>query len=495
MKNLPLAALLLSACTSQSLPGELEPTLERVEKTRADLQAVHGVDISHWSGEITDAEVACWYETGVRHVVAGTQMERITRQQLELAIAGGMSIDLYVYLYWEDPVRQVERALRIARDYPIGRLWLDVEEDPAGLGPAALTTRIRDALAACGEVPCGIYTSKWWWDPFMWGRATFNDVPLWYARYDDDPSLDTWATQSFGGWDRPAGKQWIEHDLCGIDVDENTIEALGPRLDGPGVLGTRADAPPLGLSPDGEHVWREHLRLVASTVEGAERYAFEIETWNGAAWRHYWTYEPRENARRFNPGIDDVVYRWRVRAQVEGVWGPWSRHAHFDYGTPRNRPPEEAADEVPDEVPPEPEREVPPEPEREVPPEPAEPEVADEPVVEEAEPEPEPPPEAAPEDPPGAPTPLAPEADAHIVADSVTLECAPVEGASRYAFEVENFVEGRAAWVAYHTWSDPGPQRRFWPVVSAQYRWRVHATTADGPSEASAWRHFEFEKP
>ncbi len=97
------------------------------------------------------------------------------------------------------------------------------------------------------------------------------------------------------------------------------------------------------------------------------------------------------------------------------------------------------------------------------------------------------------EDPPGAPVALLPEAEAHIVSDSVTLECTPLPGATRYHFEVENFLEGRQTWVAYYTWSDPVPRRRFWPVSSARYRWRVRATT-DGPGAPSSWRRFDFER-
>ncbi len=207
---------------------------------------------------------------------------------------------------------------------------------------------------------------------------------------------------------------------------------------------------------------------MVATVNHAERYAFEIETWNGAAWRPYWTYESRENAKRFNPSIDDVVYRWRARARVDEVWRSWSHHARIDYGTPRAQPPEDAVD-VPDP-----------------------PEVADDPPPEVA----EDPPAADPpedEDPPGAPVALLPEAEAHIVSDSVTLECTPLPGATRYHFEVENFLEGRQTWVAYYTWSDPVPRRRFWPVSSARYRWRVRATT-DGPGAPSSWRRFDFER-
>ena len=32
---------------------------------------VLAVDISNWSGTLTESEVACWWESGIRHVIAG----------------------------------------------------------------------------------------------------------------------------------------------------------------------------------------------------------------------------------------------------------------------------------------------------------------------------------------------------------------------------------------------------------------------------------------
>ena len=50
---------------------------------------VLAVDVSHWSGNITPDDVACWRANGVEHVIPGTQVESITRQQLQTAVDGG----------------------------------------------------------------------------------------------------------------------------------------------------------------------------------------------------------------------------------------------------------------------------------------------------------------------------------------------------------------------------------------------------------------------
>ena len=67
-------------------------------------------------------------------------------------------------------------------------------------------------------------------------------MPLWYARWDKAPNFDKWATtDSFGGWQKPYGKQVCVVDLpsclthcivhgrsvCGCQVDENYSPYIG----------------------------------------------------------------------------------------------------------------------------------------------------------------------------------------------------------------------------------------------------------------------------
>ncbi|HJL15154.1 MAG TPA: GH25 family lysozyme, partial [Sandaracinaceae bacterium LLY-WYZ-13_1] len=319
---------------------------------------VYAVDISVWSGPITDDEVDCWWDDGVRHVIVGMQDTRIARQQLDMALARGMSVDAYVYLYWDGDMRaQVEDALRVLDEYPIGRVWLDAEEHPGGLGRAAIGDRLDQALDACGDVPCGIYTAAWWWNPFG-PNDRFADVPLWYAHYDDDPLMSTWGHQSFGGWTEPWGKQWMgDIYVCGIDVDQNTIyTAAEPTRAHPEPEPAPAGAPrtPTGLYPDGVSIrpWQD-ARPLWSDVPGATEYELEIEHYASGRWRPYWTYHPTDNARRFSPIYDDRAYRFRARAGNGAGWSEWSDWARFDFGAPADAPPlEPPADDPPTDDPP-----------------------------------------------------------------------------------------------------------------------------------------------
>lgn len=52
--------------------------------------------------------------------------------------------------------------------------------------------------------------------------AKFTDVPLWYAHYDNVASFSDWSSVSFGGWSKPAIKQYKgDTTLCGAGVDLN----------------------------------------------------------------------------------------------------------------------------------------------------------------------------------------------------------------------------------------------------------------------------------
>jgi hypothetical protein len=212
---------------------------------------VNAVDISHWSGTITDAEAACWVDTGFSHVISGTQNADITVQQLQTAVNQGMTVDAYVMLYWDyDIAAQVRDALAMIAGFPIGRLWLDAEQPSGGRTAAQLIDKVQQAVDACGSMPCGIYTRKAWWLDNMGDTDAFSHLPIWYAYYDHNSDFDDWYDPEFwyegpfGGWTDPAGKQydsdWTAPDLCGVNVDYNIMEVHNEPEPGtdPGEVGS-----------------------------------------------------------------------------------------------------------------------------------------------------------------------------------------------------------------------------------------------------------------
>ncbi len=447
-----LAALALG-CSPAGLGGERPAPTRHEAAFGVEVALAHAVDISVWSGRVTDSEMDCFWDHDVRHVIVGTQELGIARQQMEMAISRGMTVDAYVYLVWSrDMHAQVAAALDFARRYPVGMLWLDIEEAPAGLGRGALEDRIQDAVDACGDFPCGIYTAGWWWAPNMGSSAIVADLPLWYANYDGNADLASWSSQRVGAWDSAWGKQYAgDLHLCGIDVDLNTIGVTTtPTHAHPSAAPPSSGVPaaPSSLSPSAYELvpgWLD-VRLLSGAAPGATSYDFAIEVSSGAAYGAYYTYTSTTNARSFSPRTPNVTYRFRVRARNGAGAGPWSGWSYFQYGSATAHPPEPGATE---------------------------------------------PPAPPPSDPPPAPPPsagsLTPTDGARITTGSVTMTRGAATGATTYTFAIEYDAGG--AYAHYYDYVGASASRTFWPTyTNTAYRWRVRA----GSGAWSSWATFLF---
>lgn len=190
---------------------------------------LNAVDISNWSGVITQRQVRDWKAAGVKLLICGTQRDLISQQQLNTAAAEDLSTEAYVYLFWAyDTAHRVRLALNVVRGHPVKRLWIDCEDTVQVFGEAEfriayLEAKIQDALDACGDMPRGIYTGRWWWAPMMAGSRRFVNELLWYSHYDGEANLNDWYTGfAFGGWKHPTGKQYQgTTEFCGVNVDLN----------------------------------------------------------------------------------------------------------------------------------------------------------------------------------------------------------------------------------------------------------------------------------
>ncbi|MFQ5544754.1 MAG: hypothetical protein ACE5FE_02130 [Acidiferrobacterales bacterium] len=395
---------------------------------------VVAVDISFWSGDINASEVACWRDSGVQHVVTGTQVPDITRQQLEMAVGGGMTVDAYVVLYWDfDITQQVQTALSMIDGFPVRRLWLDVEQPRGNWSASQLIQKIQWGVNACGTMPCGIYTRKVWWLDNVGDTSAFSSLPIWYAYYDGQNEFNDWYNPffwyegPFGGWSDPTGKQydsdWTAPDLCGVNVDYNIMYVDNANPPGPPPV----PPAPTGLAPDGTTITTSAVALSANAITDATRYQFEIEYWDGVAWRYYYTYAPASNAQTFWPVYANSQYRWRVRAQNQEGWGEWSAWATFNFGSVG---------------------------------------------------------------PPPAPMQLSPDSGVTIPTGSVTLSANAIADATRYQFEIW-YWDG-VAWQYYYTYTRTSNAQTFWPVYHTAYQWRLRAENQYGWGEWSSWATFNF---
>lgn len=66
----------------------------------------------------------------------------------------------------------------------------------------------------------GIYTSSSQWSPIAGGSTALSKYPLWYPHYDSSPSFSDF--KSFGGWTKPAIKQYVgDASFCSAGWDKN----------------------------------------------------------------------------------------------------------------------------------------------------------------------------------------------------------------------------------------------------------------------------------
>jgi hypothetical protein len=219
-----------------------------------------GIDVSNYTGPFVAETVACWRQLGYSYIICGTQRPEITRAQLAAALAGGMTADAYVFLYWDyEMTAQIGEALAAVQGFPIGRLWLDCEDAVAGRSPQEVVALIGEAVAACGATPCGIYTGRWWWLPATADSAAFAQLPLWHAEWTAGPEIlpSFGGFRPYGGWTRPAIWQFQgTTQLCGAGVDLNLREAR--------------PAPPPPPPPPPEDATQQLLELLKAEREELE---------------------------------------------------------------------------------------------------------------------------------------------------------------------------------------------------------------------------------
>jgi len=452
-------ALLLGACVApaesaedtDSLNGPLTPAPSFAGDTVNG--APFAVDVSYWETPLAQAEMDCFWDSGARHVVVGTQREDITREQLAMAVSRGMTVDAYVYLYWDtDTAAQVKEAFRRVKGFPVGRMWLDIEQNPAGRSAKTLKGLIQKAVGACqadGSASCGIYTGPGFWKTYTGNTTAFASVPLWYAIYNNKTSLSDWSKEAFGGWSAPVAKQFASKPLCGIggvDWDVMKVSAT-PTVAVDRSLPPDTGSPPpapVGLYPaDGQVVKWSYAKIMSETIPRATQYDVAVERWNGAAWLAYNTWTNANAFVMFSPATPNSIYRFRVRAEDEHGWGDWSDWSAFDFGTYTGPRPGTST--------------------------------------------PPPPPPA-----PGVPGNLSPDGNPLVTAPSVTLTCSAPTGAAGYEFAIE--YQSNGAWATYYTYATTAPSRTFYPVYHGTgYRWHVRAKVNGTFGAFSSYATFQFK--
>ena len=109
-----------------------------------------------------------------------------------------------------------------------GTMWLDIETNPSPgcgwSGNKADSCKFLADMIAEGKrlgIRVGVYSSVYEWGQTVGdGCRAGHDagLPLWYAHYDGRQTFSDFT--SFGGWTKPAMKQYADHvGYCGINSD------------------------------------------------------------------------------------------------------------------------------------------------------------------------------------------------------------------------------------------------------------------------------------
>ncbi len=146
--------------------------------------------MSNWAGRLRVDTISRWKAAAIEKVIVRISTERqdliaITNQQIDSCAAEGLTIEGYLWLYFDPddpPEAQVARALNAINDPVVQRLWIDCEEDTSRVDD--VVDWIRQALFACGAMPTGIYTSAGWWNRWTDTSHELDAYPLWLAQWD-----------------------------------------------------------------------------------------------------------------------------------------------------------------------------------------------------------------------------------------------------------------------------------------------------------------------
>lgn len=195
------------------------------------------VDMSNYTSPLTPANLQALKDADVHHVIVQAvdpppgYPAGVTRQQIEVCLNAGLSVDAYIWLWFDLDATDVQRKLGLLTGMPVRQVWLDVEDTAAiKYDQPTCEAKVASSLVLCDQRslhgPTGLYTGRWFWadSRYMGNTTVFSDRELWDANYDDvaDAAL---GFVPYGGWTAPRIKQYRgTTSLAGISgLDLNVL--------------------------------------------------------------------------------------------------------------------------------------------------------------------------------------------------------------------------------------------------------------------------------
>jgi len=196
--------------------------------------ATLGMDIS--APGCSGIDWGCLYNNGYRFAIiqawaGGYQINPNIGSCVDAAWKAGFAhVDVHAFMCNQcsgnnPPNSGIQTIKDTLSGHKFGMLWFDVEQCSGCWADAGTNC---DFVAKCADVASnigfnvGIYSSIGEWGDTVGGCDKVSSYPLWYAHYDDEENFsDSWAYQ-FGGWTKPAMKQFTGGaTVCGNNIDQD----------------------------------------------------------------------------------------------------------------------------------------------------------------------------------------------------------------------------------------------------------------------------------
>lgn len=188
------------------------------------------IDISQHAGMIMPQQFRTAKEEGCQRVIVALNNMSLAESQIVRARDAGLEVEVYIYYYFgHNVVLRTRDKLGYLRDKgllnAVGRVWMDLEDQTHTIEERYLVNRVRiarDTITGEFNKDVGIYTAAWWWNRYLPNTTEFSDLPLWDARWDNDPDIDP---VRYGGWTKPYMSQYAadtHYGTSGIWCDINS---------------------------------------------------------------------------------------------------------------------------------------------------------------------------------------------------------------------------------------------------------------------------------
>lgn len=196
----------------------------------AVVNAELGFDLSAFVGNVDCFEDIV--KAGYKFMIIEIQSSKknfnyeIVHNTLAARKAGINDIDVYLFPDKEKTAdQQISYALNYLKSNGVqfNSFWLDIEDEPHWFDTCEENIKfLQDMIDTASKFlkpeQIGLYASARYWSPIMCNTTQFSNYKLWWPRYDNQTSFDSY--QPFGGWDLPVMKQHMgTTNISCTDID------------------------------------------------------------------------------------------------------------------------------------------------------------------------------------------------------------------------------------------------------------------------------------